>query len=62
MDARRIKEEMQFLTNVVTNDVDYLLYLLLKVEVKPEPVLKIPTEDGNSFFDEGVLEDWFNKL
>lgn len=62
MNAKRMKEEMQFLTGVVTNDVDYLLYLLIRQEKKVEPVSKEVNSDQKSYFDDDILDDWFNKL
>lgn len=60
MNVKRIKEEMQFMTNVVTNDIDYLLYLLLKNDVKKEEIKEV-TEEKN-ILNEDSLEEWFDSL
>lgn len=59
---KRMKEEMQFLVGIVTDDVDYLLYLLLKQEKKIEKISKIIEVNKNGYNDDNVLDDWFNNL
>lgn len=62
MDARRIKEEMQFITNVVTNDIDYLMYLLLKDSKKDQDVEEEPDTMDEGYFNDSGLDEWFNSL
>lgn len=62
MNVKRVKEEMQFLTGVITSDVDYLLYLLLRQEKKVEPVSEVINVTEKSYTDDSVLDDWFNNL
>jgi hypothetical protein len=62
MDIRRVKEEMQFLSGVITSDVDYLLYLLLKREKEVETVSEVTAVDNKSYLSDEVLDDWFNNL
>lgn len=63
MDLIKIKEEMQFLTGVITNDIEYLLYLLLKDSKKEEVEESTDTNVKDSdYFRESSLEDWFDKL
>lgn len=62
MNVKRMKEEMQFLTGIVTDDVDYLLYLLVRQEKKVEPVSKVIDVSKDSYTNDDVLDDWFNNL
>lgn len=60
MDYKRIKEEMEFITGVISPDIDYLFYLLLKdnknnVEEDKPVIEEDPYSDKN-------LEDWFSSL
>lgn len=63
MDIKKVMEEMQFITGVVSNDADYLLYLLLKSKNKEvEESSVVVVDDKDSYFDEESLEDWFNSI
>ncbi len=65
MNINRVKDEMQFLSNCVTNDLEYLAYILLRknkiniVEEEEDCILK---NKENGYLKENLLEDWFNKL
>ena len=54
-------KEMQMLTGVITNDYEYLLYLLIRegTNVKEEKKkIKVPKNVSSV----ESLDDWFNKL
>lgn len=56
---------MQFVTGVVTEDIEYLMYLMLKDNEKyskeeTETKSEEPKDEG--YMKEGVLEDWFNSI
>lgn len=62
MDARRIKEEMQFITNIMTNDIDYLMYLLIKDSRNKTEVKDEPNSEDEGYLDSSKLDDWFDNL
>ena len=49
------------ITSVVTDDFDYLLFLLLK-DNKQEEDTEVEENEQKGYFDENGLSDWFNKL
>lgn len=53
---------MQFITGMITSDVDYLLYLLLKQEKIKKVTQEKETLKDKGYLEENALEDWFNKL
>ena len=61
MNLVKVREEMQMITGVVTSDMSYLLYLMLK---KQEEIQIGPEESDfePEYYKEGKLEDWFDKL
>lgn len=62
MDIKRVREEMQFITGVVTNDIDYLFYLMLKKPlIEKEKSVKL-SKSSDEYFDEKDFEDWFDSL
>jgi cell pole-organizing protein PopZ len=63
MDIKSLKEEMQFITNTITDDLEYLLYLLLKDGLdkdKPNIVESDIKEEIN--LNSVFIENWFNSL
>lgn len=62
MDIRKVKDEMQFLTGVITNDMDYLLYLLLKKDLVEDKVVLNKSSLEEGYMKEKYIEDWFNEI
>ena len=59
----RIKEELQMITSVVTDDFDYLLFLLLKDNPQEDEDTReddAKYEDG--YYSEEKLSEWFDNL
>lgn len=63
MNVNRIKEELQFITNTYTDDIDYLMYLLLKDANSTDDKVSITEDDRElGYFDENALDEWFDNL
>ena len=66
MNIKRCIEEMQHITGVITDDVDYLLYLMLKDgckfnEDKENKEVDDTSENHNIYSEEG-LDEWFRRI
>ena len=61
MNIRKVKSEMEMVTGVMTNDIEYLLYLLLhKSEDKEEPIIQQEVEEDE--LKQESVEEWFKQL
>lgn len=60
MNLKRIKDEMQFITGVVTDDIDYLLFLMLRNNNKD--INGVTASQLKEVNEKDELLEWFNNL
>lgn len=62
MDVKELTQELSFITGVVTDDVDYLVYLLLKDGKKSKHIEEDVVKQEEGYFNEQSIEDWFSSF